>query len=72
MIMTTLQEKNEALSILEELVDKHSLVRVLDFLVEICFEKEAHVQSVWQDKTMAKDWRDKAKRIAIASRHCNT
>ena len=45
---------------LEELVDKHGLPFLLDAMANVCYEKEIHLQSAWQDEQAATDWREAA------------
>lgn len=42
---------------LEKLIDENGLVQVMDIISTICFEKEDHVLTNWQDKALAKVWR---------------
>jgi len=42
---------------LETLFDKLGVEGVVSALAEICYEKEAHVQEYWQDRTLAARWR---------------
>jgi hypothetical protein len=48
----TLGEKED----LERLIDKTSLQSVLMALSEICGEKAEHVESMWQDRKMTREW----------------
>ncbi len=41
---------------LEELVDTHTLAKVLDSLSTMCSGKADHVATNWQDKDLAKRW----------------
>lgn len=43
---------------LEKMVDKTSLWQVVSDLVDICYAKDAHIRSNWQDNKLAKGWRD--------------
>jgi hypothetical protein len=38
---------------LEKMVDKTSLWKVLSDLVDICYAKDDHLRSAWQDNIMA-------------------
>ena len=46
---------------LETLLDREGLRYVLDTLSEICEEKREHVLTVWNDKGLARAWRENAK-----------
>lgn len=41
---------------LEMLVDHEGLSGVLSMLTEICFMKEEHIDTNWQDRKLAKLW----------------
>lgn len=41
---------------LEQLIDNYGLPRLLSELAEIAFSKADHVQSNWQDKSLALQW----------------
>ena len=51
---------------LEELMDKHGLTYILNILEEICYAKEDHVMSNWQDENLANLWAIRGKQIAAA------
>jgi hypothetical protein len=51
----------------EALIDKHGLVAVLDFVGDICREKQQHIQDNWQDIELAKRWNA----AAIHVEHCS-
>ena len=52
---------------LEALVDESSLAEVLRALYEVCGEKAAHIESVWQDAKLAKSWeRDGVKLLRLS------
>lgn len=42
---------------LEKFIDKTSISLVAEVLAEICEEKAEHVQTTWQDNTLACEWR---------------
>ncbi len=67
---TMLTQRVDARKELEQLVDKFGLSDVLALLSEICSEKELHIESNWQDHTLAKKWR-KAE-LALDRLHVNT
>ncbi len=41
---------------LEAMVDAHGLLHVITGLSLICGEKAIHIQTNWQDKSLAKVW----------------
>lgn len=41
---------------IEELLDRHDAVIVLDSLIAVCFGKAEHLRSNWQDEGSAKAW----------------
>ncbi len=41
---------------LEYLIDKHGLSKTIATLVTICQEKAEHLESNWQEPTLAKQW----------------
>jgi len=47
--------------VLEAMIDKHSLDEVLEVLETICWEKEEHVRTNWQDQFLAGLWKRAAK-----------
>lgn len=51
--MTPDQETNDAI---EKLIDSTSLETVLNAVVQVCYEKAAHLRSNWQDEVAAKRW----------------
>lgn len=60
-------EQAELERTIEEYIDKHGMTHVLTMLANICYEKAEHVQTNWQDRTMASAWRRGAKRIDKAA-----
>ncbi len=53
-------------STLEGMIDRWTMVSVLDALVDICDGKAGHLRSNWQDETSARVWDYLARRIIIA------
>ena len=49
--------------VLEQMIDKCGLKKVLEALSEICYEKGDHVLTNWQDKPLACSWGRDAARI---------
>ena len=41
---------------LEAMIDKHGLLHIVTGLSLICDEKAIHIQTNWQDKSLAKEW----------------
>ncbi len=41
---------------LEKMIDYHGLPNVIQYIVQICYEKSAHCLENWQDKTLGKQW----------------
>jgi hypothetical protein len=50
---------NDMETTLEQLIDSHSLIGVLEALAAVCHGKAQHVRSNWQDEDLARCW-DKA------------
>lgn len=48
---------------IEQIIDANSFRAVLDMIEEICFAKEEHLRTNWQDKEQAKVWFRRAKMI---------
>lgn len=48
---------NEAL---EALIDRYGMSQVLFGLATVCYEKEDHIRTNWQDATMARAWHSDA------------
>jgi hypothetical protein len=48
---------------LEALVDKASVVRVLEALAYVCDGKAEHLQGNWQDRRAADEWERAARRL---------
>jgi hypothetical protein len=48
---------------LEEIVDASTLGKVIQALSHLCWEKAQHIEENWQDESLAKAWRDAAKKI---------
>lgn len=56
---------------LEDMIDKHSLKKVLEDLEEICYLKADHIESDWQDTGLAKVWERGGKACGTAARKAN-
>lgn len=54
-------------NVLEALVDKHGVSKLLAALGSVCEDKAAHVEEAWQDKRMAWMWGQVAQRIGRMS-----
>lgn len=52
----------------EDYIDKHGMVHLLTMLENICLEKAEHVQTNWQDRTLASAWRRGSRRIYAAAK----
>ncbi len=48
---------------LEGMIDKLGLTTVLEMAAHICYAKELHLLENWQDKNMARCWRQDGKRL---------
>lgn len=48
---------------LEMLVDSAGLAAVLDALAVVCQEKSEHINTVWQDKPLARTWQKAAAKL---------
>jgi len=57
---------------LEDLVDVYGLEYVVSALEEICYEKEDHLRSNWQDEHSAALWHKAGKRIGRLSAYIRT
>lgn len=44
------------MTVIEELIDREGLGRVLEEIASICAEKAEHIRSNWQDPRLAKHW----------------
>ena len=51
-----IEHKNEFEYKLEELLYETSICELLETLAHICYEKEEHLLTNWQDKETAKIW----------------
>lgn len=60
-------EKNDT-ELLEALIDKHGLTYVVAGLALICFEKGAHLDVNWQDRTTARVWEADGKKLEACAR----
>jgi len=57
---------------LEDMIDASNLANVLTLLSGVCYEKEEHVQTNWQDDATARTWHRDGKTIdSIVSRITN-
>jgi len=57
---------------LEDMIDASSVANVLTLLSGVCYEKEEHLQSNWQDDATARTWHRDGKTIdSIVSRITN-
>lgn len=54
---------------LEAYVDQYGLYGVLEKLQQVCYEKQDHVQSNWQDAALAKLWEKRAQIVGWAAAH---
>lgn len=52
---------------LEEMIDRHSLAKVLDMLAGVCGQKASHIEENWQDYKLAKTWDRAANRLHTLS-----
>lgn len=52
---------------LEDYIDEHGVAKLLGMIVNVCAEKADHVQDNWQDRTMARAWREGAALIEDAA-----
>jgi hypothetical protein len=53
----------DALELIEEMIDKSSVKRVVTLVAEVCELKAQHVQEAWQDSGLAKTWEHDAKAL---------
>ena len=53
----------DALELVEEMVDKSSVKRVVTLVAEVCELKAQHVKEAWQDAGLAKTWEHDAKAL---------
>jgi hypothetical protein len=54
----------QAITELEEFVDRHGLRSTLAMLANVCAEKVEHPQTNWQDEQSAKNW-NKAYKVIL-------
>lgn len=52
--------------VIEKLVDKHSIMSVLEMLAHVCREKSDHLATNWQDPHSARRWNYWASKIEHA------
>lgn len=55
--------EKEMVEQLEDMVDQFSLQDVLSALAAVCYAKQEHIASAWQDAGLAKVWERAAKQI---------
>lgn len=55
-----------AMGVMDSLIDDIGLDGVLEALVKVCAAKSDHIESMWQDCTLARDWSDAALAIEDA------
>lgn len=60
---------NQLETTIEQLIDKHGTNEVLQAIVNIADQKEWHIKENWQDKKLAKYWRNVARRISAVLLH---
>lgn len=54
---------------LEEMIDETNLSLVLETIASVCYAKADHVQTNWQDKSLAMEWEEAGDRvISVAMR----
>lgn len=58
---TDLQLLCKAEDELEALIDKYGLRAVATSLETVCYDKAEHIESNWQDRPLARQWRNAAK-----------
>lgn len=56
--------EQELSHVLEELVDRVGMDRVLDTLAQVCFEKAEHIRVSYGDDEVADEWEDTGADIA--------
>jgi hypothetical protein len=59
--------ERDNLDVLEQVVDRVGLAKVLEALVQIAIEKAEHVSTAWGDKALAKSWEANARILEKAS-----
>lgn len=57
---------------LEAMIDRHGLLHVITALECICFEKEEHIITNWQDARTAKPWGVAARKLTALGRQVET
>jgi hypothetical protein len=48
--------KQEEQLIIEVLIDRYSISKILEAIEAICYEKSNHISTNWQDYPLANDW----------------
>lgn len=61
----------EHLEALERMVDETCLSEVLELLAQICWEKDEHLRSAWQDNRQAREWSRAANMLDVAASRVN-
>jgi hypothetical protein len=64
--MTDLQELCKVEDELEALIDKYGLRNIAISLTIVCNSKSQHIEENWQDRGLARQWRNAAKAFDVA------
>lgn len=59
-------------SVVESLVDRVGLDGLLSLLADVSREKAAHVEETWQDRVLARQWRQAARILTKAQDRVGT
>lgn len=59
--MTDLELCTKIETELEALIDKHSLRSITTALAIVCYQKAAHIEENWQDRSLSRQWQNAAK-----------
>lgn len=54
---------------MEGLIDTHGLYNILECLAVICYEKQDHINTNWQDRKLAEAWGRIGARLETAAHH---
>lgn len=68
--MAYFEEGSAAMVELEAMVDKVGIRNVLHALAHICAAKAEHVETNWQDRGLAKEWRFAMRRVDTFASKC--